>query len=183
MISITLKKVTLGLLAAGMAAGLQAQQPTPPAATTSAQVPPTLAVTTNAPGPRIEFDNQVYEFGKITAGDPIKHTFFFTNTGDQVLELTDVHPSCGCTTAGDWTKKVEPGQAGSIPLQVNTANFNGPVIKTVTVTCNAKPQPSLVLQIKGTIFWPIELSPSFVVLSIPPDSPKSSTVVRIINHM
>ena len=94
-----------------------------------------------------------------------------------------MHPSCGCTTAGDWTKKVEPGQIGNIPLQVNTANFNGPVIKTVTVTCNAKPQPNLVLQLKGTIFWPIEVAPSFVVLSIPPDSPKSSTTVRIINHM
>ena len=77
----------MGLLAAGVAAGLQAQQPVQPAGPISAQAPATLAVTTNAAGPKIQFDNPIYEFGKITAGDLLKHTFFFTNTGDQVLEL------------------------------------------------------------------------------------------------
>ncbi len=170
-------------LSTALAVALQAQQPqvVPGGSASNATALGTAQAVTN--GPQIQFDNQIYDFGRVTAGDVVKHTFIFTNTGNQTLELSDVHPSCGCTTAGDWTRKVEPGQTGSIPLQVNTANFNGAVTKTVTVTCNAKPQSSLVLQIKGTIFWPIEISPSFVVLYIPPDSPKATNVVRIINHL
>ena len=179
----TCKMAMVVFLSAGLALALQAQQPqvVPTGSTSNTlAVVPALAVTNGA---QIQFDNPVYDFGRVTAGDVVKHTFIFTNTGNQTLELADVHPSCGCTTAGDWTRKVEPGQTGSIPLQVNTANFNGAVTKMVTVTCNAKPQSSLVLQIKGTIFWAIEISPSFVVLYIPPDSPKATNVVRIINHL
>src|SRR4051794_25670922 len=96
--------------------------------------PVLVTTTTNgAKGPHVVFETPIYEFGKAKSGDPIKHTFIFTNTGDQVLEIKNVRPGCGCTTAGEWTKTVEPGKTGSIPIQVNTANFNGPVAKPVNV--------------------------------------------------
>src|SRR5689334_22874776 len=127
----TCKKAIIGWLSAGLTVALQAQQPQAvPGVNTGSSAAAVPAPSTG--GPQIQFDNQVYDFGKVTAGDVVKHTFVFTNTGTQTLELSDVHPSCGCTTAGDWTRKVEPGQTGSIPLQVNTANFNGAVTKTVT---------------------------------------------------
>jgi hypothetical protein len=116
-------------------------------------------------------------------GDPVKYTYYFTNTGNTLLELTDVHPSCGCTTAGEWTKKVEPGGTGSIPIQLNTSHFDGQVIKTVTVTSNDKQKPTHILQLRGTIWKPIELSPAYTVLSVPSDATGASAVVRIINNM
>jgi hypothetical protein len=119
----------------------------------------------------------------VKAGDPVKYTYYFTNTGNALLEVTDVRPSCGCTTAGEWTKKVEPGQTGSIPIQFNSANYSGQVFKTITVTANDKQRPSTVLQLKGTIWKPIELAPAYTVLTIPPDAQSASTVVRIINNM
>src|SRR5664279_1058582 len=87
---------------------------------------------TNAVGPKIQFAMPVYDFGKMRAGDPVKYTFVFTNTGDQMLILNSVQPQCGCTTAGEWTKQVEPGKTGSIPIQVNTLGYNGMVVKQVT---------------------------------------------------
>ena len=51
-------------------------------------------------GPKIEFAEPKFDFGKVPAGEIIKHAFAFTNTGDQTLEIKDVRPSCGCTTAG-----------------------------------------------------------------------------------
>ena len=70
-----------------------------------------------AAGPKIQFADIVYDFGKVNSGAPVKHTFVFTNIGTATLQILDVHPGCGCTTAGTWDKQVEPGKTGSIPLE------------------------------------------------------------------
>src|SRR5437016_9584338 len=115
---------------------------------------------TNGIGPKIQFEQSVYDFGKVSAGEAVKHTYIFTNVGDTLLELSNVQPSCGCTTAGEWSRKVEPGKTGAIPVQFNSGAYNGGVTKTVTVTSNDKGQPTVTLQLKGTIWKPIDVSPN-----------------------
>src|SRR5215510_7123219 len=110
----TCKKAMIGWLSATLAIALQGQQPQAVPGVNTSNTTAAVSIPAVTGGPQIQFDNQVYDFEKVTAGDVVKHTFIFTNTGNQTLELTDVHPSCGCTTAGDWTRKVEPGQTGLI---------------------------------------------------------------------
>ena len=166
------------LLAAGMEI-VSAQQAPAPAAPA-----PTAPVTIGAIGPKIQFQTPVYDFGKVKSGDPVKYTFIFTNTGDELLILTNVQPSCGCTTAGDWSRQVEPGKTGTIPVQFNSANYGGQVLKTVTVTCNDKTQPSVGLQLKGTVWKPIDVQPQFAVMTIPSDTQSNVTTrVHIVNNM
>lgn len=43
--------------------------------------------------PSIKFDTPTYRFGRVRAGDPIKHDFWFTNTGNGPLEILRVKPS------------------------------------------------------------------------------------------
>jgi copper(I)-binding protein len=93
-----------------------------------------------------------------------------------------VQPQCGCTTAGDWTKQVEPGKTGVIPIQFNTANYNGPVFKQVTVTCNVTNQTTLFVQLKGTVYKAYDLIPPMGVLTIPPDAETASAIVTITNN-
>src|SRR5579859_7097353 len=161
--TMTKRKTVLCFLTMGISTGVFAQ--TPPAAAPAAAAPPAAApadsLGTNAMAPHIEFSTNVYEFGRVKAGDPVKYTYYFTNTGNALLEVSDVRPSCGCTTAGEWTKKVEAGGTGSIPIQFNSANYSGTVLKTVTVTSNDKQKPTTVLQLKGTIWKPIELRPTY----------------------
>lgn len=152
----------------------------PPAPAVAAAVAP---ADTNAPGPKIEFATPIYEFGKIKSGDPVKYTYYFTNTGTETLEITRVQPSCGCTTAGDFSKKVEPGQTGNIPIQFNSGNFNGNVFKTITVSSSAKNSPTTVLQLKGTIWKAVEFTPAYSVLTIPPDAAVSTATVHITNNL
>ena len=149
---------------------------------TSAPAPAAVAAT-NAVGPKIKFATPLYDFVKARSGDAVKYTYIFTNTGDQLLILTNVAPQCGCTAAGDWTRQVEPGKTGNIPIQFNTANYNGPVFKQVTVTCNDKSQSTLFLQLKGTVYKPLEINPQLAVLNIPPDAETASMVVNITNNM
>jgi hypothetical protein len=116
------------------------------------------------------------------AGDPVKYTYIFTNTGSALLILNNVQPQCGCTTAGAWTKQVEPGMTGVIPIQFNTAGYNGPVFKQVTVTCNVTNQATLFVQLKGTVYRAYDLIPPMAVLNIPPDAESASGVVTITNN-
>jgi hypothetical protein len=147
-------------------------QPAPPAAT-------------NALGPRMTFATNAYHFGKVTAGTLVKHVFIVTNTGDQTLEILKVAPGCHCTTVGDWTHahKIEPGQTGEIPIQLDTGAFRGDVTRTITVTSNDKLAPVQMLTLAGTIWKIIEVSPQFAYINVMPDAPSNSTsVVHIMNQ-
>ena len=135
-------------------------------------------------GPKIQFAEMVYDFGKVNSGELVKHTFVFTNIGTAILEIKDVRPGCGCTTAGTWDKEVEPGKTGSIPLQFNSANFGGTVMKQATVTCNDLSQSNVVLQIKGTVWKPIEITPTMAVFNISSEAQTNDTkVVRIVSNL
>ncbi len=155
--------------------------PTPPSATPLVAAPDS-APGTNTAGARIQFATPVYDFGKVRSGELVKYAYAFTNIGDRLLELTAVRPSCGCTTAGEWSRKVEPGQTGSIPIQFNSGNFNGQVAKTITVTCNDTNKPSVVLQLKGTIWKAVDVTPQYAVLNLTVESPTNSTTVRIVSN-
>ena len=168
-------RALLGLVAFGLMAGRLDAAPAAPAE---------AVVATNASNPKIQFDSAIFDFGKTQGGAPVKHTFIFTNTGDTTLVLANVQPSCGCTTAGEWSRQVEPGKTGAIPVQFNSGNFNGPVTKTVTVTSNDKTRPSVALQIKGTIWKPIEVTPQVAMLNVPPGAQSNATaIVRIVNNL
>jgi hypothetical protein len=147
-----------------------------------------LTVLTNAPatnempGARILFQNPIYDFGRINAGEPVKATFVFTNVGDETLVISAVQPSCGCTTAGEWTRQAEPGHGGTIPVQFTSTGFGGPVSKLVTVVSNDKQHPTTTLQIKGTIWKAIDVIPQYAVLNVLPDTPGATSVLNITNN-
>lgn len=54
--------------------------------------PPTVKL---KPGevPAIQFDTPVYNFGRVRAGQEVRHDFWFTNTGTGPLEILRVKPS------------------------------------------------------------------------------------------
>ncbi len=172
---------------AQLAAGLPTN--TAPAAVVPPQVAAPVANASPGPAPantngaRIKFATPVYDFGRAKAGDLVKYTYYFTNTGTDTLELKSVAPSCGCTAAGEFSRQVPPGETGAVPIQFNGAHFNGPVFKTITVNCTDPTQPICVLQLKGTVWKPVDFFPAYTILTIPPDATNASATVRITNNM
>jgi len=135
-------------------------------------------------GPTIQFESTTFDFGKINSGESVTHSFVFTNTGDRVLEISRVQPGCGCTTAGTWDKRVEPGAKGSIPLLFNSSGFSGRVSKSATVHCNDTTRSNVILQLTGTIWKPIEATPSLVMFSYGEAGQTNQTKsVRIVNNL
>lgn len=117
---------------------------------------------TNKPGeiPKVSFDTPTYDFGRVKAGDEIRKDFWFTNAGNGLLEVLKVRPACGCTTAGEHDKVVEPGKTGKIPIKLGTTNMAGPITKTVTVYTNCSgPEEMITLNIKGEVWQPVQLAP------------------------
>ena len=101
--------------------------------------------------PRLQLLNTEHDFGvfKEEAG---RQTFNFilTNTGDSALMITNVVPSCGCTTP-EWTKTpIPPKGQGKVTAIYDPANRPGVFNKTLTVHSNAKPG-IVVLVIKGEV--------------------------------
>ena len=125
----------------------------------------------------------VYDFGKANGDDQVDCLFVFTNTGNAALEVSDVSPGCGCMKAGAWTRTVEPGQTGTIPVRYDSRHYTGYFAKSVFVTCNDPTQPKPLLEIKGTVWRPVEITPQNAVLNLSAESPSNSTFVRIISHM
>jgi len=133
--------------------------------------------------PIISLESPVFNFGKVSSGEIVRHDFVFTNTGNALLEITDVHPGCGCTTAGTWDKSVDPGKTGKIPLQFNSSGFGGMVSKSATVTCNDPAHPSLTLEMTGTIWKPVDVSPSMVIFNVSSDGQTNeSKRIHIVNN-
>jgi hypothetical protein len=93
----------------------------------------------------ISFEEEVYNFGTVTDGDMVKHTFKFTNTGDKNLVLIDVTATCGCTVPEDWPKHpIAPGEGGEIKVVFNTNNRVGAARKSVRVEANTNPSVTAV---------------------------------------
>jgi hypothetical protein len=169
--------------------GTQAQTSPPPSAPLAAAQAITPHSSNAAPvasmaGARIQFATPEYDFGRIQAGQVFKYNFMFTNTGNQTLEIKEVTPSCGCTTTGPWQHKVEPGQTGAIPIQFNSGGTDGSARKTILVACNAIDQPMVLLELKGTVWKPIEVNPMQLLFNMIPGAETNDTrIVHIVNNM
>ena len=99
----------------------------------------------------LNFDATTYDFGSIKELDgPVEYKFEFTNTGSEPITITNVRPSCGCTSSG-WTKDaVAVGEQGYISAVYNPLNRPGPFSKTLTVSTSGV-EKTLVLRITGQV--------------------------------
>lgn len=89
-------------------------------------------------GPVITWEKLSHEFGDITQGEKIEHTFKFTNTGTAALVITNVEVTCGCTVPRGWPRDpIMPGEKGEITVAFSSAGKIGRQNKVVTVTSNS----------------------------------------------
>ncbi|MEL6141886.1 MAG: DUF1573 domain-containing protein [Bacteroidota bacterium] len=119
----------------------------------NASAQPAPAPNVNVPtGPltSMEFAESNFDFGTITEGDVVTHTFSFTNTGEEPLIISDAKGSCGCTVPSKPTAPIAPGEAGEITVQFNSKGKKGPRNQKVTVTANTNPAQTFI-SMTGTV--------------------------------
>ena len=102
----------------------------------------------------IEFEEDEINFGTIAAGRRLTFDFKFTNTGDALLLISNVHSQCGCTVAKNWPKKaINPGEGGVIEVEFDSTDRTGSLNKTIDIVTNSRPAITQ-LEIVGNVIGP-----------------------------
>ncbi|MCK9426861.1 MAG: DUF1573 domain-containing protein [Ignavibacteriaceae bacterium] len=102
-------------------------------------------------GPRIQANISQYDFGEIMEGIVVKFSFQVKNAGDQVLHITNIMTSCGCTAAAMQNDEIQAGEGTSINVEFNSEGKSGPQHRIVTLASNDPSNPSLKLEITGKV--------------------------------
>jgi hypothetical protein len=125
-------------------------QSTDPTATpTAANTVATEEVPTG-PTTSIAFEQTDFDFGTVTDGEKVRHTYKFKNTGNEPLVISSAKGSCGCTVPKWPSEPIPPGGSGQIDVEFDSKGKPGKQTKRVTVTANTVPAQTL-LNISGTV--------------------------------
>lgn len=98
----------------------------------------------------ITFDRTTYEYGQIKPNSDGTRFFTVTNTGDKPLIISNVKPSCGCTTPEFSQDPIAPGKSAKIKVGYNTASVS-PFNKMIEVFSNDPVNSRSVIYIKGEV--------------------------------
>jgi hypothetical protein len=99
-----------------------------------------------------------YDWGTVSPGQ-LKTTIVVKNVGSDVLNISRVQPSCGCTSSPIDKNVLQPGETGSINVTLN-ANGNGPIHKSLTIYSDAPGDTAHMIQLAANIRAKIVYEPS-----------------------
>jgi hypothetical protein len=126
-----------------------------------------LFISSSISGPQIQFDTKTFDCGTVIEGktDKLNARFVVKNTGDSVLKLENVKPSCGCTVV-KYDTLIQPGKSAKIESQVRIKGYRpGTLSKRVTVTSNAKNESTVRLTITAKIQAIVGVSKNYINLA------------------
>lgn len=109
-------------------------------------------------GPKITFENAVYDFGEVGPGTSNTGEFKFTNTGDSLLIITDVKRCCGVITKLD-KKEYKPGESGLLKVEYTSNLKAGIMSRQLYVDSNDQISPSTALTIKAVTVPKVSYEP------------------------
>ena len=89
--------------------------------------------------PKIVFDEDMHDFGRLSAGENISYSFHFRNTGNADLVISSTSATCGCTVADYPKGRIAPGDEGYVTVTFKSAGKSGQQFQEVTVVTNAQP--------------------------------------------
>ncbi len=129
--------------------------------------------------PTIKFEEPQFNFGTIRQGDKVDHEFKFKNAGTDILKITNVSTSCGCTAAGPSSQEIPPGGEGTIKVTFNSGNFLGQITKNVFVNSNDPDQPQARLGLVGAIETDVTATPAQVFFGMIEQGQPATRVLNV----
>jgi hypothetical protein len=116
-------------------------------------------------GPNIEFEKTVHDFGKVGPRQKLNGEFKFTNTGDEVLKITNVQKCCGAVTQLD-KEKLKPGETGTLKVRYTSSSMPNKITKRLYVSSNDKKMPKATLTIKAETVLKVDYEPKRIKLML-----------------
>jgi hypothetical protein len=154
------------------------------AANTTNTTQPTYAAAVhpdaNSPKPRIVFENRLLDFGKIGRQTAPSGQFKFTNTGNAVLEISNVSQCCGIVTTLE--KNIyKPGEKGYIKVSYNAGTLLGKIARQPIVSSNDPVEPNLILSVMAEIVDKVSCQPDRLKLFLDEDNARCPKVTLTSN--
>ncbi|GAB5466704.1 MAG: DUF1573 domain-containing protein [Candidatus Kapaibacteriales bacterium] len=120
-----------------------------------------LAASSLIAGPKLEIiGGNTYDWGDVKASNEgLTTTVKLKNVGDGVLEISNVKPSCGCTTAPIDKDKLQPGETASIDVTFKPGTSSGPKTKTIRISSNDSQSPNVIYRLKANVVKNIDVGP------------------------
>jgi hypothetical protein len=114
-------------------------------------------------GPRITFEDTVYDFGEVSSSRKYTGQFKFTNTGSGILKINDVKKCCGVVVKLD-KEELAPGESGALKVEYTTGPRSGSMDRSIRVYSNDETKPKSVLTIKAHVIQKVSYKPPKVDL-------------------
>lgn len=105
-------------------------------------------------GPKATMNATEYDFGNIEQGKIVEYNFIINNVGGDLLKISDVRASCGCTAAKPQKSELSPGESTPIVVSFNSSGRMGAQQKFVYVVTNDPSNAEIKLKISGNILSP-----------------------------
>jgi hypothetical protein len=122
-----------------------------------------------------------YDWGSV-APSRLKTVIQVKNVGSDSLIISNVRPSCGCTTAPIDKNVLMPGDIGKISVEIDMTNRTGPTTKTITVSSNDLKNPSQVIYLKADVKRAMMFTPAeYFLLTNAKVGEEIASMVRITN--
>lgn len=134
-------------------------------------------------GPKLTFESLKQDLGSLRKGEVKTVEFKFVNTGDATLEIENIQADCGCTTPKLSQRIYAPGEAGVLPVTLNTLNLDGEIHKNVYVYSNDKAGKKVQLHLDGQIYSPVEVTPENVALNRVPRTGVTEGTLKVSTTM
>jgi hypothetical protein len=126
--------------------------------------------------------SDAHNFGTITKGSIVKHTFQLKNVSKRTITIERVQSSCGCTAVLISNKVLKPNQIAKITAEFNTEGFTGYQEKYIYVYEKDNPNPIYTLKLQANIFVELEVVPMYMVFDNAIVGVDKQSFVQIINR-
>lgn len=125
----------------------------------------------------INVDAKILDLGSVKNNTKVKGVYQVSNQGKAYLQISELRPSCGCTSTvlGQWA--LQPKESTLIEVTLDTAGLKGDVTKSIQVVTNDPQNPLTLLTLKAKVIPDLDISQEAIFGSILPKSlwPKRSS--------
>ena len=101
------------------------------------------------------------DWGKVTIKQsPVKHKLVLKNVGNELLKITKVKPTCGCTTAPLNKDELKPGESTTVEISMSVQGVSGKMHKQIGIECNDPNRPYVNFMLMADVVMPLTVSPT-----------------------
>lgn len=86
-------------------------------------------------------DPLLWDFGKVSEGEVLKHNFIFVNNSVKPLKIQSVNTSCGCTVSKVSKKELSSGENTDIEVSFNSKGYSGKVQQYIYLNTDNNDNP------------------------------------------